>query len=659
MELKFEQSYLSINAFPTVQLPSFCLITGPNGAGKSHLLQALHSARIKVDCAPNQSEGMRGEIRLFDWNNLVPQDTGVFSSDSLRAERVNTLNNYNNLMRQAHALEPLRNIVRQFKLPETFLTSPLRAAAMSVAELAQFVGEERAQSAYHAIQQAKEQGESFLMGNIDQASRNVVRSISYIKKTPMLALSQEDILSTSVPSWGNVDVFQQSFARLFVAYRDLLLANLLAQFRASKDRSYQEFLTDDEFVAEYGKAPWDFVNESLEAAGLDFRINTPIQTDYAPFEPQLTKLSSGAKVPFSNLSSGEKVLMSFAFCVYYANDRRQIADRPKLLLLDEVDAPLHPSMSKSLVATIKNTLVDSSGINVIATTHSPSTVAIAPEESLYVMRPGVPGLSKITKSEALNVLTVGVPTLSISFDGRRQVFVESPSDARSYDALYRILKPQLNSERSLQFIATGTRSAEGAERNTGCDAVKRLVKEITDAGNTSVFGLIDWDGHNASDLRILVLSEQQRNGLENLVFDPLAISLLIAKSFPEHKGLIGIPDEETYRSFSMLNHSIVQPVVDRLVELVLEDKSEERTTIRYVGGLTLQIDPRYVLTDDHALESNLLRTFPFFKGVSKQQPGKLIGYVIEHVFADCVDAVPLDLKETFAALLTRDAHLNS
>ncbi|MBM9539067.1 ATP-binding protein, partial [Desulfobulbus alkaliphilus] len=92
-----------------------------------------------------------------------------------------------------------------------------------------------------------------------------------------------------------------------------------------------------------------------------------------------------------------------------------------MMLFDEIDAPLHPSMSRNVIHTITNTLVDGFGIKVIATTHSPSTVALAPEGSVHVMNPGRPGVHASSKAEALNILTVGVPTIAMSFDGRRQV----------------------------------------------------------------------------------------------------------------------------------------------------------------------------------------------------------------------------------------------
>lgn len=67
------------------------------------------------------------------------------------------------------------------------------------------------------------------------------------------------------------------------------------------------------------------------------------------------------------------------------------------------------------------------------TTHSPTTVALAEEDSIYLMsREGSPRLAKATKDAALRSLLVGVPKLSIRADHRRTVLVESPVDERRY-----------------------------------------------------------------------------------------------------------------------------------------------------------------------------------------------------------------------------------
>lgn len=469
--LSFLSTHLSITSLPTAVLPDFVLITGPNGAGKSHLLRAIEQGAVSTDATPGHSQHNPSQIRYFDWATMVPQDTGYFASENIRNERQNLYQHFVNLQNQSNWLEPTRVIARNAQLPPQYISDPTRLLTLSEEETATLFPNGDASGTLAQVAQSLTVLQDQILANMDVNMRAQLRAAAAFAKLPIMALSERDILSPAVPTWGQNDLFQQSFARLFVAYRDLQLANTIARFRASEGQD-AAFLTSDEFVELHGPAPWDFVNSSLASAGLDFFINQPTPDDYTQFQPLLTKRTNGINVPFSALSSGEKVLMSFAFCVYYSNDKRQISVQPKLLLLDEIDAPLHPSMSRNVIETITRTLVGTFGIKVIATTHSPSTIALAPEESIYAMQPGVPGLHKKDKAAALNILTVGVPTIAISYDGRRQVFVESPRDAKAYEGIYRLLKPKIESERSLEFVATGTRSAQKQETNTAVRSSK-------------------------------------------------------------------------------------------------------------------------------------------------------------------------------------------
>lgn len=655
VRLVFNQSHASINVFPNIDLPDFTLITGPNGVGKSHLLQSIHMGRIKSDLAPNQSPQDQTHIRLFDWSTLVPQDTGYFSSENIRGERHNLFNSFNNLRTQHGWLEPARAVAREFGLEEKFIGEPARALEISSDDLEKMLGEPaRVHNFREKMSSALDSFGNNIINNLDVNSRAQILAVSNSLKRPIFSLNEKDIMSPSIPTWGQNDLFQQSFARLFVSYRDLKLANTISQFRAHKGERV-EFLSDEEFLQRHGPPPWEFVNQSLMHANLDFEINSPYLDDYQQFQPTLKKRSTGVEIPFHGLSSGEKVLMSFAFCVYYSNDRRQISVQPKILLLDEIDAPLHPSMSRNIIDTITNVLVGKFGIKIIATTHSPSTIALAPEESIFTMQPGKPGLHKTSKAAALNILTVGVPTIAISFDGRRQVFVESPADAKIYDALYKLLKPKMSSERSLEFVATGTRISGGTDRNTGCEVVKRLVESLASAGNISVFGLIDWDGTNNPDDRISVLAHGSKNGLENVVLDPLLIGLAISRSFPNQKHLVGVSSETSYLDIATGDPQRLSIIAQAVANIILGPPGE-KVSARYCGGLVIEIDRRYFEMDDHLLESTLIEKFPFLKEITKNQNGKLVDHIISNVLSDSPDLVPVEVKEVLESLLERPAH---
>ncbi len=87
-----------------------------------------------------------------------------------------------------------------------------------------------------------------------------------------------------------------------------------------------------------------------------------------------------SEVKFSELSSWEKVLNLLTLALY--NSQFDI-EFPKVLLMDEPDASLHPTMSKQFLEVIQKVFVEEKGVKVIITTHSPSTVALASEENLF------------------------------------------------------------------------------------------------------------------------------------------------------------------------------------------------------------------------------------------------------------------------------------
>ena len=86
-----------------------------------------------------------------------------------------------------------------------------------------------------------------------------------------------------------------------------------------------------------------------------------------------------------------------------------------ILLLDETDTNLHPSMIKILLGMIQD-FIKEYNLKVFLVTHSPTTIAVAEEygvNDIFVMhRPEEkPRIEKVDTKEALRVLTEGYATL--------------------------------------------------------------------------------------------------------------------------------------------------------------------------------------------------------------------------------------------------------
>ena len=118
-----------------------------------------------------------------------------------------------------------------------------------------------------------------------------------------------------------------------------------------------------------GPAPWDVVNQSLAVAGFPYEVMSPTEFSILDnYELKLRDLQSGVQIGALDLSSGEKVLLQLVLWLYSSGKEGVF---PKLLLLDEPDAHLHPSMTTQFLDIISEVLVNKLGIRVIMTTHSP------------------------------------------------------------------------------------------------------------------------------------------------------------------------------------------------------------------------------------------------------------------------------------------------
>lgn len=654
--LTFSSVHKSITGLNEITLPKFVVLTGRNGSGKTHLLTAIKGGQVRSSLIAD----LNTEVRIFDSGTIIPTDTGVFDpfqDQSRRSQWFATLQSY-----REQQFPNLQHFAIQQGIPAEHCSSLRAINSLTAQKLREILADASKAEEVEALlkQQIRQLGAN--VGNNaynqigDEHWRKAVPKIQQSSPETFLVSSQSKFFQDKNFLWGDVDPFRQAFGQVFATYRTLIHTNDRLEKHAPKDDPSSRYLTQDEFLEEYGSPPWDFVNQILEESHLDFRVDSPPLHEIAPYEPKLHKLLTDVEMRFQDLSSGERVLMSFALCLYNSRDSRQEKVFPKLLLLDEVDAPLHPSMTVSLLNTIQNVLVRDKNVAVILTTHSPSTVALAPEEAIFSMNPAGPKIEKVTKSFALSLLTAGVPTLSVSFDGRRQIFVESRTDANLYDLLYQRYKSHLDSERSLVFVEVGNTDKSGGEKNAGCVQVMRLVESLTSGGNQSVLGLVDWDGEREQKDRMHVLSPGIRNGLESLLFDPVLLIATIAREHPtltKDKGIF--ENEDNYISMFSWDALRWQRAVDTIQNMVFptQEFSKETIDVEYINGMTLKVAKEYLHFDDHGLEKAILNLFGFLIP-KKKHAGGLMRHVVNTVLTDCPALLPKDLLITLAGLLTAE-----
>lgn len=654
MKLKLINPYLSIRSLPDTTLPPFTLITGLNGSGKTHLLKAIQAGEIEIEDIP------KTDIRYCNWSDIGPADAGAFSNQVLGEERRGTYEKFKAI--RAERTKELCLFANSIGLKGSEEELTAKLFTLTMAELSRLnLSRVKLPPEFGSKVEAASR---VITSGIDRASQSILAKLKHWPKTeveriaaatgkPAAALTFDDFALSIVPNWGSTAIFQSDFGRLFVQYNELLKTNKLKRLDG------EACLTDEEFEARFLSPPWEFVNNAFKDAGLGFKISHPHPNELEAFLPIVTKISSGTEVPFSALSSGERIIMSFALILYQALDRRQFSSYPRLLLLDEVDAPLHPSMCRYLIDVVTETLVKRHGVQVIATTHSASTVAIAPEEALHCMVSDVPGVAKISKAKALNLITDGVPTLSLNYEGRRQVFVESATDAARYNELYLLMKSKLASERSLDFISTGGKDKlTGSERHTGRAAVEQIVAALVKSGNQSVFGLTDWDTDAKSTDRVLVLAEGRRYAIENVLLDPLLLLGLILKDMentPKWTSRLPSAAGTTFTAFASMRPDELQPLVNEVQQVILGKVPTKEEVVSYVGEFSLKVAGEYLRMNGHDLQDRVLAAFPELNK-HKSSTGLMMA-IIKRVVREKVDYLPTEISEAFSTLLQTDPHV--
>lgn len=291
------------------------------------------------------------------------------------------------------------------------------------------------------------------------------------------------------------DFLPQELGKIIWDYYIKYDRNQMNEYQNDKHNKNLPVLNETQFILKHGEKPWDVLNKVLSKFdSLDYIVSSPEGSDvFGNFQLKLIHTKKeDLKVDFSSLSSGERVLMALVACVYKAS-----ADNifPDVLLLDELDASLHPSMMKNMLAVIKDIFLDK-GIKVILVTHSPTTIALAPEESIFVMaKDGVDRISKKSQKDALAILTEGFATL----DEGIMVF-----DAAVQNALSIITegKNTLLIQKALDFYGvTDVKVITGFEDSSGKEQLKTLFDFFCRANHkNNVIFVWDCDAHKYKNL---------------------------------------------------------------------------------------------------------------------------------------------------------------
>ncbi|PSU25158.1 ATP-binding protein [Photobacterium aquimaris] len=569
------------------------VLTGKNGSGKTRLLESIQ----------NRSSEVRIDGELID-----SQEISIVPHSSLNP---NLSNGYDITQRQARITATLRfyeQIKHEFDLPY----------------------DQNHANMYARNSMGRDNGLDYL---------SLFRLISSIAKTldkPASELTDNDIILHFEEPMNNI-LGIQNISSIVNQYIQRKEQNEINEWKNTIKKQDVDYFTDEEFINVFGNKPWLTINEILNdtfEGKFQFNIPDEASKSYA-YQAQLIQSHTGNPVGVDALSSGEKTLLWLALTLFNSQYYdANIIKVPRVLLIDEPDAFLHPKMVAKMYKVL-DSFHRNFGSKVVITTHSPTTVALAPDNSVYIIEQGV--LTLVEKDVAISELLDGITQISLSPDNRRQVFVESQYDANVYQLIYSKLvhrSTEIDPKISLNFISSGPKMAakqiedkvkqilriddldriqdfiQAVNGVGSCSHVIGQVDALIENGNNSVRGIIDWDKKNCSNNKIAVLGENYAYSIENIALDPICIMLLLHMHEPDKFTVFDICGKDTSWLLWLEDIELLQASLDKFILKVLGRDNNKDVTTSYISGINLLTDTEYLNKQGHSLEKIVKQNYP-------------------------------------------------
>lgn len=615
MDIKINHSHIILKKSYVKDLPDFVVITGENGSGKTQLLNYL----VEGDTY--------GIEELNEVGDFVYKAGCELIVDGMRETNISLVGVNQHQINLGEPINEQVLVDRWGNMPHKYLSYLNLLRTTNGSQITtdtlnkQFTKDIKWQPRY-----SNDKPPSY----ISQQDLNLLKLIHEKRNGSELPITLDECIVNLPLSTNNL--FSANLTLLYVQYQTRIKLGLPAE-----------------------EAPWEIFNKVIEVANFKYRLKEPdFTSEKLDSRIFLTDIESGNVVNIDNLSSGEKTIMSLLLALYNSKTNAQF---PEVILFDEPDASLHPSMTQHMLNVLQNVFVNDKNVKVIITTHSPTTVALSPEISIYQMDRNNGTLVKANKGDAIKSLTKGLTTLSVFYEHKKQIFVEATFDQYFYENIYNLLKEVwLSNDVYFQFIpvTSGGKSNNGADQGGGCTQVKSIVSSLRQGGNKTVYGIIDYDNINHGNDGIFILGNKIRYSIENYLFDPVLLAIfLLHENFPEAYN-IGFNNDDNIRTLHSIQDSKMQSVVDNIVQLICNKNSlvvAEGKGVDYqlINGKIFRLPKLYYEINGHELEKYVVTAFPRIK-----QYGKDSLSIKRSIVAKAVRLFPeylsRDLLETFLKL---------
>lgn len=414
MDIRFEKEFKSVQPFEKIELPEFAVLTGINGSGKTHFLESIDAGHTLIEYVDPS------EIKYFNPTLFFVENENEINSQQIDGEKIGIWKTFNGEERRNG--HNIKNNISQYRAKlGPYYEQLIKIARETDNPLLRipkhYISDSEMLTAYDEYR-----GNTLRLFESSQIANDYnfqgIKSIALQVYESLDLLTEEEFKDKFKALPVRNDTLPSQLGRIFLSYKYKEYQTLV--IRKAEAEHYGENVEindEEEFRQKYGPKPWLVLQDIIDSfSSLDFSITTPDDLKFRSdqitrFTLQVKRNSDGRTIPFNDLSSGEKILFALVYSIY----KGQIDGVfPKVLLLDEIDSSLHPSMIRNLLYTIKEIFVKQYNVNVIMVTHSPTTIALSDEDAVYVVNKGdiKNKIVKSPKSEALNILTEGYMSLS-------------------------------------------------------------------------------------------------------------------------------------------------------------------------------------------------------------------------------------------------------
>jgi predicted ATPase len=657
MKIKLNQAYKSLQPFISEELPNFTIVIGKNGSGKSQLVEKF-AQLAKSPKTERLNFGFSLEpvmdsiytetltidsIQIGDPNNYRNQFVELSNKHSVFMDSPGTSKAWNVMFLK----KILINQIRNFRIEE-FEDMYRFKDLLSIGDI-KFVDSD---TGYIAIPRGVDEN----ISGYNRFLGDLIESLPFFEASSYVAIyhnkelkniTLNDFITADLPVKliEKNSLIESRIEDIFYNYLRKRQNNDFYFYKKSQHKIENSSISPDEFNQKHPN-PMVQINNILQSLNLPYYFKEITDDEFIPDSAvyfDFIKKTNETKIEFRNLSSGEKIILGLIVRLFTSEFYNLELSFPDLLVLDEPDAHLHPEMSKILIDVLNNSFVKSLGMKILITTHSPTTVALAPEDSVFQLNNDpITFLRKIQKDDALKILTTGLPNLSIDYESHKQIFVESPTDRKYYQTLFNKLNADINLTHQLYFISNGY-------GKSNCDQVRKIVKDLRESANKTVFGIIDWDNKNASKSPIFVHGHGKRYSIENYIFDPIFVSiLLLERNYGLMKKAIGY--EDTENQYDLIKSERAQKAIDYIVGRLeprhpnVFDKS--RLVKHSYGKYEYNIPFWFTQMNGHVLKEQLLDEFDLLE-ITKQRSEyeneerliKIIAKLYPNVPSDTIDLI--------------------